>query len=253
MSVELRFPNITGATEREQLSQVKSYLHQLVEQLQWALQNVDVTTNPVATITTAKSQTVTSKPSGNDAQVTFNELKPLIIKSAEIVSAYYEEISSRLVSEYSALSEFGAYSERTEKLVRDTAAFTEETYSKLAEIDANYDGVAEYISQTKGYIKTGIIVDSLSAEEAKDYNKKEGDSLIGIEVGDYDNNGSFQKFARFTSNRLSFYDQSKTEVAWISNSTLHINNVEVEEDLVLGGYLIDTTNGLTFKWVGGKS
>jgi hypothetical protein len=37
MGIELRYPNITAHTDREQLAQLKSYLYQLVEQLQFAL------------------------------------------------------------------------------------------------------------------------------------------------------------------------------------------------------------------------
>lgn len=44
MSVDFRMPKIDGATEGEQLSQIKSYLYQLVSQLQWALKNIDTTT-----------------------------------------------------------------------------------------------------------------------------------------------------------------------------------------------------------------
>lgn len=41
---DIRLPKITGATEREQLSQVKSYLYQLAEQLQFALNSVETAT-----------------------------------------------------------------------------------------------------------------------------------------------------------------------------------------------------------------
>lgn len=37
----LRFPNINAGTEREQLAQIKSYLHQLVGELNWALNSRD--------------------------------------------------------------------------------------------------------------------------------------------------------------------------------------------------------------------
>ena len=43
MGVEIRLPNITGKTEKEQLLQLKSYLYQLSEQLQWAFDNVNTT------------------------------------------------------------------------------------------------------------------------------------------------------------------------------------------------------------------
>jgi hypothetical protein len=39
--MELRLPNITGATEREQLSQVRSYLYQLVDQLQFTISKIE--------------------------------------------------------------------------------------------------------------------------------------------------------------------------------------------------------------------
>ena len=41
MSENIRYPNITGSTETAQLQQVKSYLHQLVEQLNYALSAVE--------------------------------------------------------------------------------------------------------------------------------------------------------------------------------------------------------------------
>jgi hypothetical protein len=37
MSINIRYPNITALSEKEQLAQVKSYLHQLVDQLNYAL------------------------------------------------------------------------------------------------------------------------------------------------------------------------------------------------------------------------
>lgn len=39
--VELRLPNITGLSEREQLAQLKSYLFQFVGQLQFALNDIE--------------------------------------------------------------------------------------------------------------------------------------------------------------------------------------------------------------------
>ena len=41
MSVKIRYPNITGGSEREQLAQIKSFLYQLVDQLNYALSTLD--------------------------------------------------------------------------------------------------------------------------------------------------------------------------------------------------------------------
>jgi len=35
--IDIRLPNITADSEAEQIAQIKSYLHQLVQQLNWAL------------------------------------------------------------------------------------------------------------------------------------------------------------------------------------------------------------------------
>lgn len=36
--IHIRLPNISGKTEQEQLSQMKSFLFQLVQELNWAFQ-----------------------------------------------------------------------------------------------------------------------------------------------------------------------------------------------------------------------
>ena len=38
---EFRLPNITAASEKEQLQQLKSYLYRLVEQLNWAFEQLE--------------------------------------------------------------------------------------------------------------------------------------------------------------------------------------------------------------------
>ena len=50
--IDIRLPKITGSSEREQLMQVKSYLYQLAEQLQFALNNMETATPQSVTSTT---------------------------------------------------------------------------------------------------------------------------------------------------------------------------------------------------------
>jgi hypothetical protein len=47
MGIELRLPQINGKTDREQLAQIKSYLYQMAQQLQWALHNVSASSSNV--------------------------------------------------------------------------------------------------------------------------------------------------------------------------------------------------------------
>ena len=102
MSINIRFPNITGRTEAEQLVQVKSYLHQLVEQLNWALTSIQSGSVPT-------SNTSTEAPLGDVSAATFYELKSLIIKSADTLNAYYEKIDEKLIGKYVTQGDFEAY------------------------------------------------------------------------------------------------------------------------------------------------
>ena len=84
MSINIRLPNITENTERGQLLQVKSYLYQLVEQLNLALTDVERVAS--SAVTTAKASSAASAE--KDSQATFNSIKALIIKSADIWHPY---------------------------------------------------------------------------------------------------------------------------------------------------------------------
>lgn len=41
MGFDLRKPNINGPTDKEQIAQIKSYLYQMVEQLQFIIDTLD--------------------------------------------------------------------------------------------------------------------------------------------------------------------------------------------------------------------
>ena len=80
-----------------------------------------------------------------------------------------------------------------------------------------------------------------------------GTPVYGVEVGQRTQlNGTevFNKYARFISNRLSFYDQGGNEVSYISDYKLYITNAVVTGNLQVGGYMLDTGKGLGFKWIG---
>ena len=86
MGLNLRLPTITGLSEREQLLQIKSYLYQLVGDLQLAFNDTSSTSDSVVVMN--KSGGSSSSSQGMSATAMFSVLKPLIIKSADIVDAY---------------------------------------------------------------------------------------------------------------------------------------------------------------------
>lgn len=236
--IDIRLPNITAESEREQLLQIKSYLYQFAEQLNWALNNLDFgSTDSSATAAPAVSQ---ENKKSQEAEETFSSIKSLIIKSADIVDAYSEEINRKLSGSYVAQSDFGTYLNKTIKEVEETSTATTQIFSNLQEI---LSAVHQYVA-TNAYIRTGLL------EE-----KSDGTTIYGVEVGQttsHNGQEEFKKFSRFTADRLSFYDNNTNEVAYISDYKLYITNAEITVGLTLGGYLIDATDGLSFKWVGGR-
>lgn len=93
MGIEIRLPNITGYTDKEQLAQIKSYLYQFAQQIQFALDSLGTSSGA--------SVGGNNVISSNDTFNAFNALKPLIMKSNDIVNAYYEKISTRMDEKYS--------------------------------------------------------------------------------------------------------------------------------------------------------
>lgn len=237
--VDFRLPSITGS-ETEQLSQIRSFLYQFIPQLQWAMSQLNTTAGS-AYVVKKENKAAEQKESFN-AEVAFGALKPLIIKSADIVQAYYEEISSRIVGSYVAESDFGAFVEKTEQEIVQSSTDIERIFSDMQGILTDLEALNFTLAEVNAHIKSGLI-----------YYDDEGIPVYGLEIGQrntIDGEEVFNKFARFTSDRLSFYDQNDTEVAYISDYKLYITNAEVTGTLKLGGFLVDTSKGLTIKWVG---
>lgn len=359
MGVEIRLPNITGVTEREQLLQLKSYLYQLSEQLQWAFDNINTaggTSGGYVVNQSSRGFTGSSGTSGGSSGISFSELKALIIKSADIVEAYYEEISKKLEGVYVAQSDFGIFAEKTSQEIEATSTAITQNFenvqiiiqNKKEEIDGEFDlKIGETVSALNGKIldATNQIADTNSAietlgdglnaaedriaaaegslEEAKtninssiqtvansvssvdkllesakaqlqgsleDLGKdvdafksimtEDGEAVvigvsgqiksgvlyyteganpvpvIGIEIGqkvtDADGNTVFNKFARFISEKLSFYDANGIEVAYISDKKLYIGQAEITTSLKVGGLvdLVMANGDVVTKWEG---
>lgn len=300
MGIDLRYPNITGATEREQIQQLTSYLFQFVDQLQYVIGNFDTTVSNGYASTTGKK---TSEEASYDPQILFSDIKALIIKSADIVNAYYEKLKYRFEGAYVAQSDFGTFKEQTLQDIETNSTGIEQAFNNVQEIRLGIGSNLETLSEEVGQldsslqgIKEGVDgnlqaisddVDQLGADlkDAKNtlgtdiqaikddvaelnfsivevsaninsgllYYDADGVPVYGLEIGQknvLDGEEVFNKFARFTAGRLSFYDQNGYEVAYISDYKLYITHAEVTGTLKLGGFLVDTSKGLTIKWVG---
>ena len=232
MGTNIRYPDINGKSTPEQMEQLKSYLYQLVGELNYALENVgtgkvevvDAKGRPIASTAEAKKDPIS----------TFNEIKALIIKSADIVNAYHKEIEKRLVSSYEALSDFGEFRETTENRITANAEGITQSNSRLQSIESVYRDGGKYaaIIKNEGYVKAGFLEDQ----------------IYGLEVGQVVvENGEevFRGFGRFTPERISFFDRNGTETAWLSNRRLKAIEIEATERQQIGGFIdiVDAATG----------
>lgn len=244
MTMDFRFPNITAKDEAGQLRQLQSYMIQLVQDLNYAMKTV----NGGSSNAVAYQNKAGAAVSGEDAkaQATFNDIKGLIIKSADIVNAYYEAINRRLAGIYVAESDFGVYAEQTANSIEENSTSITEIYENLQQIITDIENVEHTLIEVNAHIKSGLL-----------YYDDDGAPVYGLEIGqrtEIDGVETFNKYARFTSDKLSFYDSNDNEVAYISDKKLYITHVEVTGSFTLGGFVDTVLPDLSVvtKWVGGE-
>lgn len=234
--MDIRLPNINGKTETEQLAQIRSYLYQFAGQLQWALSNLEFGGSAGVVLNRSGASSTSQE---EEAVKNFNQIKGLIIKSADIVKSYYEKIDEllKLSGDYVAQSDFGTFSEQTEQIINANSTSIEQIFKDIQSITETVDGLYDATIATSAYIKSGLL-----------YYNDTGAAVYGIEVGQtntVDGVEVFNKFARFAADRLSFYDANDVEVAYVSDFKLVITNAWIKGTLQLGpGFAFDTSNGL---------
>lgn len=233
MGIDINYPKITSDSDKGKLEQIRAYLYQLADQLKWALNSLE------GKVSESAIQSYTSAKTGQeeDAQTTFSSIKALIIKSADIVNAYSEEIKNKLSGGFVAKSDFGIFEEQTEQSIIENSKEIDRAFKNIQQITTDITKIVDVTA----HIKAGLL--SYDDNEVPIY---------GIEVGqinEIDGKEVFNKYARFTSDRLSFYDKNDTEVAYISDYKLYITNAHISGTLTLGRFEIDTSDGIAIKWV----
>ena len=187
--IDLRLPNMTGVSEREQLSQLKACLFQWAEQLNLTLNSLDSGVTSSVERYVSKNALLREESKGKvDATATFNAIKGLIIKSADIVTAYYEEIEKKLSSIYVAESDFGTYKQSIEQSMKATSDSITQGFTDVQEITTDLDikigGVADNV---------GTINDDLNGVKGNVDNLAGNLGTVSEEVGKVDDKISSAK------------------------------------------------------------
>lgn len=251
--IDIRLPNINAQTEAGQIAQMRSYLYQFAEQLKWALNTVESGQTSEAVVVKGLNGTEATITKEIDAVTAFSEIKPLIIKSADIVNAYYEEIDKllELSGKYVAESEFGTYVEETNQSLSATSDSITQHLSRIETIESDVEGISSSIKKQSAYIEVGAVGTTLDDTGLAD------ETAPGFEIGDYQvlDDGETvvtnKRFARFTAYGLELFGSSLDyPVAYVKQYKLYITDAEITGNLKTGGYLWDTSNGLALKWEG---
>lgn len=87
MSINIRFPNINASTEKEQITQIRSYLHQLVEQMNYVLPTL---VSGSGSAQTASTQTYEVQ----GGEISYYELRSLIIQETDKLDRLFAELSN---------------------------------------------------------------------------------------------------------------------------------------------------------------
>ena len=160
MTFDFRYPQLNG-TEKEQLQQLKTYMHQLVDELKWALNSINSSQGNVVVVQQNKGNanggigTIGMDELNEDSvQAHFNEIKPLIIKSADILDAYYEEINRRLDSLYVAQSDFGTFVQQATQEIEATSQDVTQVFSNVQIIARDVGTVATEVQTIDSKVNT---------------------------------------------------------------------------------------------------
>ena len=252
--MNIRYPNITGKTPVEQIEQLRRFLYTLVEQLNMQEENGN---NP--SVASGASSLYTREPSGGAVvpattpMSTFNQIKDLIIKSADIIDAYSEEINQRLSGEYVAVSDYGTYTAKTDLAIQANAENIDQHYTKVQSIE----GQLNEVIATSANIRAGRLftVGEETLEPELGQTIQNGVEIYGVEVGQtttVDGVEVFNKFARFTSYGMTLYDNNGNLSAYITDSRLNIPNAVIKNSLTRGGFVetIGADGSSVERWVG---
>ena len=248
MSV-LSLPPYPAGTVQQQCFQTYSYLFQMAQQLNLALDQLE--SGSVQTVPQQKPAALRDAATASQS-AQYDTLKSLFVKTAETVNRTMEQLSATLTEDYVARSDFGtyvqklsAYLEANPSALTQYYSFTSDLQSAVGAVDAAFNA---YRTDTEGYIRTGVVYYEGGLPV---YGVAVGQNLTATEVDGKKEVAPNNFRAIFTATKLSFW-QDATEVAYISKNRLYITDITVLGSLRIGGWVMTDSGGMAIRWIGGS-
>ena len=246
MSAVIEMPPVLTGADGQALYR---YLYRMAEQLNVALEAVQ-SHGGVSLV-----RSVGAEAPSPAAQSARDELKALIVNTAQTLRSEMDRLETVLRSDYQAVSsQWGLYKEQMHNTITATAEGIVQQYGFDADIEsleARASGFERYRISTEGFIRQGFV----ERNEA-------GVPIIGIAIGQgltgvettVDGQtvlelDASQSCAFYTAERVSFRIGGR-EVAYLSNRRLYVEDVEITGGLRLGQWLLEGGDGLMVKYIG---
>lgn len=216
MNTEIRYPTVNGKTEAEQIGQIKTYLFTLADSLSRTLTLLEERTRgPYSAEGKALSR----------GEGEFEAIKPHIVSSAEVMNACFSTVNRRLKGRYVAKDDFSSYVEDTDLRLEANSRGIDQLYTRMENMDSLTESMDTALTSVTAHIRSGYLCDDA-----------DGNPVYGVEIGQTtvaDGVETFNKFARFSAGRLTFYDDEGNELAHISGNLLSVPAIETGSQSLL--------------------
>lgn len=256
---DIRLPNISASADMQtQMAQMRSYMYQMVEQLNWALNALDSSASDQ--VQQLPGQTVAPTDDDkkeDDTNQRMANLRDLIIKSADVVRQEMDRLETELKGSYVAISEFGTYLEEISQRIEADPTQLSQYFKFASDIRADVDRVgvdfASYKTDVEGYIRQGIVgyegtVPVIGIAIGQDIRTSQ--TGVETEQGVYDVIDKSSNMSVWTTEKLSFYIGGQ-ETAYFSNGKLTVAQIAADRITGAGKWDVSFTSGVKFKWIGG--
>lgn len=230
MVINCNVPALNGLDDSQKLIKMEKYLWELNDQLRFILSNLEVDNFTPETREQLKLTSQGRQELENSVQQSINTVKQKIINTAQSITADIESVRETMTGQYEAISaQFGTY---TADFFRETTKDALSTIEEFKQIE-NING---YYVNSQGYIKTGNIGEN-----------EDGTAIYGVEIGDVISEDGTK--LRLSNNKIVCTERG-TEIWSIKNKAIEIPRAIISEYIYFGGYRIEVTNGIEFKWEG---
>lgn len=232
-------------------AEVYSYLFQMVQLLNLSADSISTGTAVAVEAAARPAAPTGGGSSGGISSEEYEELKSLIIKTADEVYEAMDKMSVDLEGTYVAQTEFGSYVEELNAYLVANPDKVTQYYSFVGALETAFN---EYKVTTEGYIRTGIVtyengLPILGVAVGQNLSATKTDAVDGKE---YDVVEEIGFRAIFTAKELSFW-QGDVKVAYLNNSQLYVTNIVALEKIKLGSWHIGSEDGFFIRWIGGAT